>query len=222
MNVVVEYETEIPVPAVPLVPDIAIQRKKYPPFIQAFQSSDLAAGGGRKGFLIFSFDTINPMHTFKIDRADFGTTHLYGPASTRRRAGGFWWDHELMPAARPLLSKALVRTVKNLDATVLSSFGGKSIFKFEVHGQLPFMPYKSYTPDYWVRAAIDGEFTLEINSVGQRVNFELNGKHDGFPKHMIRINKKDTYVHDPLKTGDSPISLMGAMEKSTHQSGIIF
>jgi hypothetical protein len=221
MKVIVEYETEIPVPAVPLVPDIAIQLKKYPPFIQAFESSDLAAGGGRKGFLIFSFDTIDPPRTFKIERADFGTTHLYGPANTYHRAGGFWWVHELMPGARPLLSKALVRTVQNLNAMVLPTFGGKCIFKFEVHGQLPFMPYKSYTPDYWVRAAIDGEFTLEINSVGQRVAFQLNGKHDGFPKHMIRINRKDIYVHDPLRTGDSPIALMGAMEKGTQQSGII-
>jgi hypothetical protein len=221
MKVTVEYETEIPVPAVPLVPDIAIHLNKYPPFFQAYQSSDLAAGGGRKGFLVFSFDTTDVRRTFKIERADFGTTHLYGPGSTRRRMGGHWWDHELLISATPLFSRALKRNEANLNATLLPSVVNKSIFKFEVHGQLPFMPYKSYTPDYWVKAAIDGEFMLETSRAGSQILFQLSGKHDGFPKHMVRINKKDIYVHDPLNTGDSPLSLMGAMEKSMRQSGII-
>jgi hypothetical protein len=195
--------------------------KRHPPFIQTFESSDLAAGGGRKGYLIFTFDTINPAPTFKIARADFGTTHLYGPASTRRRPGGLWWDHELLPNTTPILSRTLIRTDKNLNASTDAALRAMSTFKFYIHGPLPFMPYKSYTPDYWVRAAIDGEFILNIETTGTHVSYQLSGRDDGFPKHMIRINKREIYVHDPLKTGDSPIALMGEMERSTQQSGFI-
>ena len=221
MNVIVEYETEIPAAAVPLVPDLAIQLGRHPPYVSAAESSDLAASGGRKGYLIFSFDSANLAATFRIIRADFGTTHLYGPMQTRRRPGGLWWDHLLLPGALPISSRTLTRTSQNLNAYVDPTAMAKDKLKFEIHGQLPFMPYKGYTPDYWVRAAIDGEFSLKITTARARVGFELAGEHDGFPKHIIRINRQEVYIHDPLRTGDSPLALMGRMERRAAVSGVI-
>jgi hypothetical protein len=218
MNVIVEYETEIPAAVVPLLPDRAIQLRQHPPYASSIETSFLSAGGGTKGYLIFSFDSANPTPTFKILRKNFGTIHLYGPLQTRRRPGGLWWDHVLLPGAAPIFSRTLTRT---LNAYLDRKAADAGTVKFGIHGQLPVMRYTGYAPDYWVRAAIDGEFSLAATTARARVGFELTGEHDGFPKHIIRINGKEVYVHDPLRTGDSPLALMGGMERRVALSGPI-
>jgi hypothetical protein len=216
----IEYETEIPVAAVPLVPDLEIKAKRYPPFFDISQSALVAAGGGRKGLLVFSFDPSNTTKSFKLETADFGTTHFYGPLSTRRKtASKYWWDYEVVSGKTPLSSRTLQRTEENLNAKVMPD----GSIDFHLHGAIPipFMPYTVYNPTYWLKSAIDGAFTIKFAKLGNHTQLEINGTHDGFPKHMIRLNGKDIYVHDPLITGDDPLSLMGEMEIKTMVKCII-
>jgi hypothetical protein len=46
---------------------------------------------------------------------------------------------------------------------------------------------------------------------GNEPEYRIYGKHDGFPAYEIYLNQQLVYCHDPIRSGDSPLSLFGGL-----------
>jgi hypothetical protein len=68
-----------------------------------------------------------------------------------------------------------------------------------------------------VSPPIDYVFDITINRDSN--TYTIEGDHDGFPAYEIYINGVRVYEHDPLESGDTPISLGPPMEKPMSVTG---
>jgi len=58
-----------------------------------------------------------------------------------------------------------------------------------------------------------------MEGVGMAIDYELNGKYDGFPGYESYIQKSLVYSHDPIAENQTPLSLFPPMEFNVSEVG---
>ncbi|MCZ7593312.1 MAG: DUF3238 domain-containing protein [Kiritimatiellae bacterium] len=70
--------------------------------------------------------------------------------------------------------------------------------------------------------AIDYDFTVTIDSTDPlNSTYQITGSHDGFPAYEVYISNQRIHEHDPIATGEGPLSLGPPKEHNVNHSGDI-
>lgn len=69
--------------------------------------------------------------------------------------------------------------------------------------------------------ALDYEYDLSLELAQENLLWTLTGDHDGFPAYSVYIGETLVYSHDPIKEGQSPLSLFPPKEFEVDESGTL-
>jgi hypothetical protein len=131
---------------------------------------------------------------------------------------GWAWD---------LTDGAVLHDQKQLDPTLVQKpeiltgvAGDDFILDFHLSATNPLEPPAYGIPNLteWADFAvpsIDAEFSIAINQdEAGNLSYSLDGTHDGFPAYELYINDHLIYSHDPIGSGEGPLSLAYPMERT--------
>jgi hypothetical protein len=167
--------------------------------------------GGNKGVLNCVVDLDGAGATsLSISLAEWHETIEYATGSTEQVAGKPDWFHKVKASPTIVDRKTLVRTASNLDARWSVPSGathGVLLFK-EGTNPLVLPSAPAFTP------AINAEIVIGLRLNGSVIEYMIKGSFDGFPAHEIKLNGNTVWSHDPISSGDDPLSLFPPMDES--------
>jgi len=157
----------------------------------------------------------NPVVTIDLDKAGAGsmafptpawsTTHGYKEEDAVAVAGKPDWFRNLRAGAAVQASRALERTVDNLNAKFVAVDGGTHGVQFTVVGANPLL---------LVAPAIDADITVGLRRQGGVLQFRVVGGHDGFPNYTLQVNDKTVHAWDCVARNQTPFALSPPMDQS--------
>ena len=135
----------------------------------------------------------------------WAATKRYNESDALGVAGKPDWFRALKSGAVETESKQLARTPTNLDVEFVDFNGASHAVKFFVDGPNPLL---SLAP------AINAEIIVGLRkTVTGKVEFSIEGKHDGFPNYTLSINGTAVYFWDCVAKNEDPSALGPPMDQ---------
>jgi hypothetical protein len=136
--------------------------------------------------------------SLKVLTRTWGMTSKYNDADALPVAGKPSWFCALKSGASAIQQGQLAPADDNLKATwKVPGDATHGVALFAAGGN----PLLSVAP------AIDGDFVLGLRMQAGKIQYRLEGEHDGFPDHVITIGGTKIYAHDCVAAGKDPSHL---------------
>lgn len=178
MRVVVKYVTKIP--------------------SQAVEFLGLVFNGGVKSTIIVTVDlSKNKAESILRVKRSWGESRSYSSDDILTIDGKPSWFKDLKPGASVTARETLRVKNSNLKATFYQSVSDHGVALYVAGGN----PLLLGSPD------IDGEFYISLKKKEGSLAYQIYGKHDGFPDHLITIDDKVILHHDSVALNQGPASL---------------
>ncbi|RYF43521.1 MAG: hypothetical protein EOO38_18760 [Cytophagaceae bacterium] len=157
----------------------------------------------------------SPKPTVDLDRAGAGsmtvpalawaTTNRYNESDALVVAGKPDWFRALKDGAAETESNQLARTPGNLDVEFVALNGASHAVRFFVEGPNPLL---SLAP------AINAEIVVGLRKTATgKIDYSIEGKHDGFPNYTLSINGTAVYFWDCVAKNEDPSALGPPMDQ---------
>lgn len=143
-------------------------------------------------------------NSLTVPALEWALTKKYNDSDAPAISGKPDWFRSLRSGAAETESKQLAREPDNLDVQFSQLGGATHAVKFIVAGPNPLL---SFAP------AIDAEILVGLRETMGRIEYAVEGKHDGFPNYMVFINGTTVYSWDCVANSQDPSALGPPMDQ---------
>lgn len=160
--------------------------------------------GGWQSVLFAEIDLamIGPASLKQLTRR-WARAYEFGAADARPMPGKPSWYRDLRGGAPAVGDAELAVADGNLLASWSVPAGASHGVRLLVAGANPLLP---------AAESIDSEITVGFRTQTGQLQYRIEGKHDGFPDHQVKIDARLVYDFDCLASGKSPADLAAPAE----------